>query len=74
MDVLARVIPFFLMIGVGVVAARVRLISMDGARALSAYVFWIAFPALLIHSLAARPRPEPQLAAEKECNIRRHQQ
>jgi hypothetical protein len=63
MDVLARVIPFFLMIGVGVVAARARLITLDGARALSAYVFWIAFPALLVHSLAAMPRPEPQLAA-----------
>lgn len=63
MDVLARVIPFFLMIGVGVIAARTRLISMDGARALSAYVFWIAFPALLVHSLSTMPRPEPQLAA-----------
>lgn len=63
MDVLLRVIPFFLMIGVGVVAARVRLITMDGARALSAYVFWIAFPALLVHSLSAMPRPQAGLAA-----------
>jgi predicted permease len=62
MDVLARVIPFFLMIGVGIVASRARLISMDGAKALSTYVFWIAFPALLVHSLAAMPRPEAALA------------
>jgi predicted permease len=62
MDVLARVAPFFLMIAAGVVAGRARLIDLAGARALSAYVFWIAFPALLVHSLAAMPRPEAALA------------
>jgi malonate transporter and related proteins len=63
MDVLLRVIPFFLLIGIGAVAARTRVLDMVGARALSAYVFWIAFPALLIHSLSAMPRPDAALAA-----------
>jgi len=62
MDVLARVVPFFLLIGVGVVAARTRLLDMVGARALSAYVFWIAFPALLIHSLSAMQPPDSAMA------------
>lgn len=63
MDVLVRVIPFFLLIGCGVAAARARLIELAGARALSAYVFWIAFPALLVHSLAQMPRPGADMAA-----------
>jgi predicted permease len=63
MDVLARVIPFFLLIGVGALAARVRVIDMAAARALSAYVFWIAFPALLIHSLATMAPPDAGLWA-----------
>lgn len=62
MDVLTRVVPFFLLIGVGVIAARSRLIDMAGARTLSAYVFWIAFPALLIHSLSGMQRPDSALA------------
>ena len=62
MDVLARVFPFFLLIAVGVVAARTRLLDMVGARALSAYVFWIAFPALLIHSLSAMQPPDSAMA------------
>src|SRR5438128_12322802 len=62
MDVLARVIPFFLLIGVGALAARTKLLDVAAARALSAYVFWIAFPALLVHSLATMPVPETAMA------------
>jgi malonate transporter and related proteins len=63
MDVLARVIPFFLLIGLGAVIARLKLMDVAGARALAAYVFWVAFPALLIHSLAAMPPPDAALGA-----------
>jgi hypothetical protein len=61
-DVLLRVIPFFLLIAVGVVIARAKLIDLGGARALSAYVFWVAFPALLIHSLSHSPAPNARMA------------
>src|SRR5436190_3626305 len=62
MDVLARVIPFFLLIAAGAGLARTKVIDLAGARAMSAYVFWAAFPALLIHSLATMPAPEPAMA------------
>jgi malonate transporter len=62
-DVLLRVIPFFLLIAVGVVIARAKLIDLTGARALSSYVFWVAFPALLIHSLSHSPAPTAKMAA-----------
>ncbi len=62
MDVLARVAPFFLLIAFGAVAARTKLLDLGGARALSTYVFWIAFPALLIHSLSHAPPPDVLLA------------
>lgn len=63
MDVLARVIPFFMLVAVGVVLGRVSLVDLAGARALSAYVFWVAFPALLIHSLSAMAPPDAAMAA-----------
>lgn len=62
MDVVARVIPFFMLIAVGVVVARAKLIDITGARALSAYVFWVGFPSLLVHSLATMPVPDGRLA------------
>lgn len=61
MDVVLRVIPFFLLIAVGAAVARARLIDLAGARALSAYVFWVAFPALLVHSLSHAPAPDAAL-------------
>jgi predicted permease len=61
-DVLLRVIPFFLLIFVGAAVARAKLIDLAGARALSSYVFWVAFPALLIHSLSHSPAPNAHMA------------
>lgn len=62
MDVALRLAPFFLLIAIGVVAAKTRRIELPGARALSTYVFWIASPALLIHSLATTPAPDARMA------------
>ncbi len=62
MDVLARVAPFFLLIAAGAVAARMGRIKLADTEALAAYVFWIAFPALLIHSLSHAPLPDGRLA------------
>ncbi|WP_425994156.1 AEC family transporter [Caulobacter sp. DWR1-3-2b1] len=60
--VLSRVLPFFLLIGAGVVLVRLRLLDEGMSRGLSAYVFWIGFPALLIHSLSRIGTPGPTLA------------
>lgn len=61
-DVLARVWPFFLLVGAGVVLTRLRLLDARQAQGLSVYVYWIGFPALLIHSLSRLGRPGPDLA------------
>ena len=62
-DVLARVWPFFLLVGAGLALTRLRLLDAHQARGLSTYVYWIGFPALLIHSLSRLGRPGPDLAA-----------
>lgn len=62
-DVLARVWPFFLLVGAGLALTRLRLLNADQARGLSIYVYWIGFPALLIHSLSRLGRPDADLAA-----------
>ncbi|WP_297506968.1 AEC family transporter [uncultured Caulobacter sp.] len=60
-DVLGRVWPFFLLVGAGLALSRLRLLDAAQTRGLSAYVYWVGFPALLIHSLSRLGRPEPAL-------------
>lgn len=62
MEVVLRLIPFFLLIAAGAAAARTARIDIAGARALSSYVFWIAFPALLIQGLSKVAPPEARMA------------
>ena len=59
MDVVLRILPFFLFVGVGAAAARAGVLGEAAAAGLSRYVFWIAFPALLVHALATQPPPGP---------------
>jgi len=61
LDVLARVWPFFLLVGAGVALARLRLLDGRMTQGLSAYVYWVGFPALLIHSLSRLGRPSHDL-------------
>ena len=49
---LSQVLPFFIVVGVGWLAARTRLLDERVAEGLASYVFWIGFPALLINALA----------------------
>lgn len=63
LDVTARVWPFFLLVAAGVALTRLRLLDARMAQGLSTYVYWIGFPALLVHSLARLGRPEPELWA-----------
>ena len=57
LDVLSRVWPFFLLVGAGLALARLRLLDGRMAQGLSAYVYWVGFPALLLHSLSRLGRP-----------------
>ena len=57
MEVLARVAPFFALVGIGAAAARLGALTAPGAAGLSRYVYWLAFPALLLHALAATRIP-----------------
>jgi malonate transporter and related proteins len=61
LDVLSRVWPFFLLVGAGLVLARLRLLDGRMTQGLSAYVYWVGFPALLIHSLSRLGRPSHDL-------------
>jgi malonate transporter len=56
-QVLSQVLPFFLIVAVGWGAARAKLFDERSAEALSAYVFWIGFPSLLIDALSRAPKP-----------------
>lgn len=61
LDVVSRVWPFFLLVGAGLVLSRLRLLDGRMTQGLSAYVYWVGFPALLVHSLSRLGRPGPDL-------------
>jgi predicted permease len=56
--VLSLVTPVFGLIGLGLVAARVRLLDAAAARILSEFAFKIAMPALLFRAMAGITVPE----------------
>lgn len=62
MDLLVRIAPFFLLIAAGAAAGRIGLLNARLGGWLSAYTFWIGFPALLIRWLGDAPPPDPALA------------
>lgn len=62
MDLLVRIAPFFLLIAAGAAAGRIGLLNARVGGWLSAYTFWIGFPALLIRWLGDAPPPDPALA------------
>jgi len=61
LDILSRVWPFFLLVGAGVALARLSLLDGRMTQGLSAYVYWVGFPALLVHSLSRLGRPGREL-------------
>ncbi len=62
LDVPQRVVPFFLLVGAGVTLSRLRLFDARMSAGLSNYVYWIGFPALLVHSLSRVGAPDRALA------------
>ncbi len=61
MLVAEKVLPFFLVMIVGAAMARARLIDEGGVLGLSRYVYWVGFPALLVHGLGAAKPPSPEV-------------
>jgi len=61
LDVVSRVWPFFLLVGAGLTLSRLRLLDGRMTQGLSAYVYWVGFPALLVHSLSRLGRPGHEL-------------
>jgi malonate transporter and related proteins len=57
LDLIARIAPFFAIVAVGAVAARLGLLGARLSGWLSAYTFWVGFPALLIRWLGDAPAP-----------------
>ena len=58
MDLIARIAPFFAVIAAGALAGRVGLLNARLGGWLSAYTFWIGFPALLLRWLGDAPPPD----------------
>lgn len=53
MDVVLRTaVPFFLLVGLGYLSRQLNLIQRDGVKALSAYVYFFALPALFFVNLS----------------------
>jgi malonate transporter and related proteins len=62
MELAARIAPFFALIAAGAVLARLRILDERVGRWLSAYTYWIGFPALLVSWLGSAPPPDAGLA------------
>ncbi|MFT3998150.1 MAG: AEC family transporter [Asticcacaulis sp.] len=55
-DTLGRVLLFFTLVALGAVLVRTGRLKAEGLDGLSAYFYWLGFPAYLIHALANLPR------------------
>lgn len=62
MQALSITVPIFALIGLGWLGARLRLLDNRAAEGLAAFVFWLAFPALLLGSMAKAPAPDGAMA------------
>lgn len=62
MQALSITVPIFALIGLGWLGARLKLLDTRAAEGLAAFVFWLAFPALLLGSMAKAPAPDGAMA------------
>ncbi|MCA1936866.1 MAG: AEC family transporter [Asticcacaulis sp.] len=58
LETLSRVLLFFAFVGLGALLARTGRLKSEGLDGLSAYFYWLGFPAYLIHAFANLPRPD----------------
>jgi predicted permease len=61
MELAARIAPFFALIAAGAVLVRLKILGERPGRWLSAYTYWIGFPALLVSWLGSAPPPDAGL-------------
>jgi malonate transporter and related proteins len=64
LDILFITLPIFSLIGLGYVGVRLGLFDVEVGSGLSRFVFWLAFPALLITSMAKAPAPDAMMASQ----------
>jgi malonate transporter and related proteins len=62
LDVLFITLPIFSLIGLGWGGVKLGLFDADAGAGLSRFVFWLAFPALLLISMAKAPAPDAAMA------------
>jgi malonate transporter and related proteins len=62
MFVIGKVLPLFLVMLAGAGLARARLLDEAAVSGLSRYVYWLAFPLLLVHGLGSGEPPAPAAA------------
>lgn len=62
MFVVQKIAPFFLIMLAGAALARGRILDEGHVTGLSRYVYWLGFPALLIHSLGDGEPPSAAVA------------
>jgi malonate transporter and related proteins len=58
LDVLLITLPIFSLIGLGWGGVKLGLFDADAGAGLSRFVFWFAFPALLLSAMAKAPAPD----------------
>lgn len=56
-DSLSRVLLFFSFVGLGIVLVRLGRLKSEGLDGLSAYFYWLGFPAYLIHAFSHMAPP-----------------
>ena len=64
MDVLFITLPIFSLIGIGWVGVKLGLFDANVGAGLARFVFWLAFPALLLSSMAKAPAPDVAMASQ----------
>lgn len=64
MDVLLITLPIFSLIGLGWGGVKLGLFDAEVGAGLSRFVFWLAFPALLLSSMAKAPPPDSAMAGQ----------
>lgn len=62
LDTFAITLPIFALIALGWGGTRAGLFTAETGAGLSAFVFWLAFPALLLSSMARAPAPDAAMA------------
>jgi malonate transporter and related proteins len=60
-DTLSRVFIFFSFIGLGALLVRLKRLNAEGLEGLSAYFYWLGFPAYLLGTFSQLPQPDAQM-------------